>query len=144
MYQEDISPPSSFPGMPPGVSDQSCVWISLTTSCVCDGAWAKSYSQGTSTVGSSPIQQYLLDGPAFSVVKKLSRRATAVELPPIWLKRPARSKGTIQEYWAESPSWKPLWLVGENPSAQLPFASRGWTYPLAASKTFSQFAERWR
>src|SRR5208282_4775550 len=136
MYQDDISPPSPFPGIPPGLSDQSWVWMSLTSPCVAEGAWAKSYSHGTSTLGSFPIQAFRLVGPAFSVVKNESRRAMAAESPPILPKRPLTSKGTIQEYWAESPSWKPFSLVGEKSWAQLPFASRGWMYPVVLSKTF--------
>ena len=85
-----------------------------------------------------------LTGPPFSIAKNALRRLTADESPPMWPKRPLRSKGTIQEYWAESPSWKPFSLVAEKPWAQLPFALRGWAYPLVALKTFCQSPERWR
>src|SRR6266487_1985596 len=54
-YHADIVPPSSLPGRPPGVLVHSWVWIRRTTSCVCEGAPAKSYSQGTSISGSFPI-----------------------------------------------------------------------------------------
>src|SRR5712692_6397289 len=101
--------------------------MSRTTSCVCEGACAKSYSQGTSTEGSLPIHAYGLLGPSFNLEQKASRRFTTVELPPILSDRPRRSKETIQVYWAESPSWKPFPLVGWKPLAQAPLALRGWT-----------------
>src|SRR6266566_1757994 len=126
-YQEESEPASSLPGSPPGVFVKSCVSMRRTTSWVCDGAPAKSYSQGISSLGSLPMKAYWLVEPSLSLVKKVSRRPTTTELPPSASKSPRRLKDSIQVDCAESVSWKPCSLVELKFAAQLPSLLRGCT-----------------
>src|SRR5579875_3420 len=96
-----------------------------TTSCVSDGVRVKSYSQGTSKLGSLPMKAYIVVGSELSSVKKLSSRAVILEPPPRSETSAPQSNGAIQVYCAESPSAKPDWPAGLKPLIQAPEASRG-------------------
>ena len=68
--------------------------------------------------------------PAFSLVKKVSKRDWTAGLPPNAVTRPPRLYGTIQSYCAPLPSTQPVELAGLYVPAKEPSAPRGWRCPV--------------
>src|SRR5690349_11263709 len=116
-YQADMAPRSSWPGMPPGVADQSVVSTCRMVSWALNGRPVKLYSHGTQIDGSLSSSDFRPPAPVSAQVpsllwKNVSRRLVAAVFPPIRSNNPLMLCGTIHVYWAALPSANPLLLAG--------------------------------
>ena len=91
-------PPSSLPDSPSGPGPYSSSSALRTTFWARSGRPSQSYSQGVPRFGSLLRKACSDFGPAFSSVKKPSRRASAASRPPIDANSPFGSCGTSHEY----------------------------------------------